>query len=44
MTYKINFCDFWPGFDDNNLLFKFLKEHFDVVLNDKPDYIFLGTW
>jgi hypothetical protein len=43
MAYKINFCDFWPGFDDNNLLLKFLKEHFDVVLSDKPDYIFFSV-
>lgn len=41
---KINFSDFWPGFEDNNLLMKFLERHFPVVIDDKPDYLFYSVY
>lgn len=41
---KINFCDFWPGFDSNNLFLKFLERNFPVVIHDKPDYLFYSVY
>lgn len=41
---KINFCDFWPGFDSNNLFLKFFERHFPVVIHDKPDYLFYSVY
>lgn len=41
---KINFCDFWPGFEANNLFLRFLKQHFPVFIDDKPDYLFYSVY
>ena len=41
---KINFCDFWPGFNKSNLFFKFLEKHFNVQICDDPDYIFFSVY
>ena len=41
---KINFCDFWPGFNSNNLFLRFLKQHFLVVIDEKPDYLFYSVY
>lgn len=41
---KINFCDFWPGFDSNNLFLKFLEQHFPVVIDDRPDFLFYSVY
>jgi hypothetical protein len=35
---KINFTDFWPGFDKkNNYFCKLLRSEFDVELSHNPD-------
>jgi alpha(1,3/1,4) fucosyltransferase len=44
MTLKINFCDFWPGFEKNNLLLKFLEKHFRVSIDNNPDYLFFSVY
>ncbi len=41
---KINFCDFWPGFESNNLFLKFLEKYFQVVVDEKPDYLFFSVY
>lgn len=41
---KVNFCDFWPGFESNNLFLKFLKQYFQVVVDEKPDYLFYSVY
>jgi alpha(1,3/1,4) fucosyltransferase len=44
LKIKINFCDFWPGFEANNLLLRFLEKHFDVCIDDNPDYLFFSVY
>jgi len=44
MTLKINFCDFWPGFESNNLFLKFLEKHYTVSIATKPDYLFYSVY
>jgi hypothetical protein len=41
---KVNFCDFWPGFEANNLFLKFLEQHFHVSVDDRPDYLFYSVY
>ncbi len=41
---KINFCDFWPGFESNNLFLSFLIKHFNVIIDDKPDYLIFSVY
>lgn len=41
---KINFSDFWPGFENNNLFLKFLEQHFPVKIDDDPDYLFYSVY
>lgn len=42
-TIKINFADQWSNFKKNdNFIIKFLKTHYNVVLSDKPDFLFCG--
>jgi hypothetical protein len=42
---KINFTDFWPGFDiKNNYFCKLLRNEFDVELSNNPDYIFFSVF
>lgn len=37
---NIKFCGFWPGFDsNNNFLINSLKEKYDFVDSDNPDYL-----
>ena len=37
---KINFSDFWGGFDKtNNYFYNLLKEEFDVEISNNPDYL-----
>ena len=36
----VKFLDFWSGFDYQNFeLYSFLKERYEVILSDNPDYI-----
>lgn len=42
---KINFTDFWPGFDKtNNYFYNLLKEEFDVEISNNPDYLFFSIF
>jgi alpha(1,3/1,4) fucosyltransferase len=44
MTLKIHFCDFWPGFEKNNLFLKFLEKHYLVSISNDPDYLFYSVY
>ncbi|MBQ2017362.1 MAG: hypothetical protein II208_02440 [Alphaproteobacteria bacterium] len=38
---KINFCDWWSGFDKNNNIFSnVLKKYYDIIISDTPDFLF----
>jgi len=41
---KVAFCDFWPGFGENNLFLSFLSKHFPIIIDDKPDYLFYSVY
>lgn len=42
---RINFSDFWPGFDKtNNYFYNLLKEEFDVEISNQPDYLFFSVF
>ncbi|MGM0900329.1 MAG: glycosyltransferase family 10 domain-containing protein [Bacillota bacterium] len=42
---KINFTDFWGGFDkSNNIFTNLLKEKYDVIISDDPDYLFYSCF
>ena len=41
---KIKFIGFWAGFDEeNNFFTEVLKENFNVIITDSPDYIFCSV-
>ena len=38
---KINFCDYWDGFDaKSDIIYKILSTHYDVELSENPDFLF----
>jgi len=40
-TIKINFSDFWPGFNPlEHRIFRLLKERYWVEISDQPEYLF----
>jgi hypothetical protein len=42
---KIDFSDFWGGFDKtNNYFFNLLKEEYDVEISNNPDYLFFSVF
>jgi hypothetical protein len=42
---KIDFSDWWPGFNKtDNYFYNLLKEEFDVEISDKPDYLFFSVF
>ena len=42
---KINFADFWTGFNINeNMFMNILKKKFDVDLSEKPDYLIYSDY
>lgn len=42
---KINFTDFWQGFDPvDNYFYNLLIEEFDVEISDNPDYLFFSLF
>lgn len=44
-TIKIDFSDFWGGFDKtNNYFYNLLKEEFDVQISNNPDYLFFSVF
>ena len=44
MTLKVNFCDFWPGFEENNLFFQILEKNFQISIVEDPDYLFYSVY
>lgn len=45
MKIKINFSDFWGGFDKtNNYFYNLLKEEFDIEISENPDYLFFSVF
>ena len=44
-SIKINFVDFWHGFDkSNNYFFNLLKDKFNVEISNSPDYLFYSLF
>lgn len=42
---KIDFADFWPGFDKkNNFFYNLLSQKFTVIISDKPDLLFYSVY
>jgi hypothetical protein len=42
---KINFTDFWPGFNPNdNYFYNLLKQEFIVEISSNPDYMFYSVF
>ncbi|MCQ2562598.1 MAG: hypothetical protein MJ158_03230 [Alphaproteobacteria bacterium] len=42
---KIDFCDFWKGFNKtNNKIINILKKHYNVEITDKPDFLFCSCF
>jgi len=42
---KINFSDFWGGFNrTDNYFYNLLKEEFDVEISNNPDYLFFSLF
>lgn len=44
-TIKIAFVDFWHGFKYSNFyLYKYLSQSYNLVISDKPDYVFCSVF
>jgi len=44
-TIKINFSDFWGGFDKtDNYFYNLLKDEFNVEISNNPDYLFFSLF
>jgi len=44
-SIKIDFSDFWSGFDKtNNYFYNLLKQEFDVQINSQPDFLFFSIF
>lgn len=44
-TIKINFVDFWSKFDkNNNTIINILKERYNVIISDDPDFLFYSVF
>ena len=42
---KIDFSDFWGGFNKtNNYFYNLLKEEFDIEISSNPDYLFFSVF
>jgi len=42
---RIDFSDFWGGFDKtNNYFYNLLKDEFDVEISNNPDYLFFSVF
>ncbi len=44
MKISINFCDFWPGFEKNNMFLRFLNKYYSVSVDKNPDYLFYSVY
>ena len=44
-TIKIDYCDFWGGFNkENNGISNLLKKHYNIEISDKPDFLFYSCF
>lgn len=44
-TIKINFTDFWGGFDKtDNYFYNLLKQNFNIEISDNPDFLFYSVF
>ena len=44
-TIKLNFVDFWTGFDPkNNLFTKLLSQYYDIIISEEPDFLFFSCY
>lgn len=44
-TIKIDFVDFWDGFDKtDNFLWRLLSERYELILTDKPDFVIFSNY
>lgn len=44
-SIKINFVDFWPGFDkSNNYFYNLLLKEFNIEISNSPDYLFYSLF
>lgn len=44
-TIKVNFADFWEGLDYKTFkLYKILNKHYNLIISDKPDYLFCSSF
>ena len=44
-TIRIDFCDFWPGFQkDDNRIYNLLKTRYAVELHDRPDFVIYSSF
>jgi hypothetical protein len=42
---KIDFSDFWGGFDKtNNYFYNLLKDEFEIEISNRPDYLFFSVF
>tara|TARA_R110000868_G_scaffold14457_5_gene67381 strand:- start:32258 stop:32704 length:447 start_codon:yes stop_codon:yes gene_type:complete len=42
---KINFVDFWPGFDKtNNYFYNLLVQNYNVVIDENPNFLFFSCY
>jgi alpha(1,3/1,4) fucosyltransferase len=42
---KIDFCDFWQGFNKtDNWFFNLIKEDYDIEISDNPDFLFYSIF
>jgi len=42
---KINFTDFWPGFEkENNYFYNLLSRHYEVQISDEPELLFFSCY
>ena len=42
---KINFVDFWPGFDKtDNYFYKLLRAKYDIEIHDEPEVLFFSCY
>ena len=45
MTIKVNFSDFWGGFDyKNHIIYRIFKKYFDIEISDDPDFLIFSSY
>lgn len=44
-TIKVNFTDFWPGYDlGNELIPRILRKRYNVIISKEPDFLFYSCF